>query len=178
MTYEFYSPFFHIPGRYEWCTIHAEQYGSFSCFIVIHSTTEAPVTLYLAADNGLRFMKERFPESTVIQVAEDALQIEMITTTDARGSLAASEGPVRNAHMEFSVSDSASAIASTYGAPDFAVWGSRFSCEGVDLELGATVTGSLTRADGTQERFDGTDGVLTLGSFGRLQERADLQQGR
>lgn len=170
MSYEFYVPFFHVPGRYEWCTIHAEQYGSFDCFIVIHTTTDRPVTVYVSAESGARFMRERFPESTAVRVSPAALQIEAHDTRSARGRVTAEEGPVRSAEMEFVARADALPVATHYGDRSFAVWGSRFWCEGVDMELPAGVTGRVVGADGSEERFENADGILTVGSYGELQE--------
>ncbi len=184
MTHEFYAPFFHLPGRYEWCTIHAEHYGSFDCFIVIHSTTDQPVTVYLSAENGRRFMAGRFPESTTIQVSPDALRIEARGTRSAGGYLEAQAGPVRHVEMEFNAEPGATPAACVYGAPLFAVWGSRFSCEGVDLNLAARARGRVLTATGAEERFADEPGIITSGSYGRLtelrsaSEAADAHQSR
>lgn len=171
MSYEFYAPFFHIPGRYEWCTIHAEHYGSFDCFILIHTTTDKPVTVYLTAENGMRFMRDRFPESAAIEVSPEALSITMDGHRAARGYLSSDRGPVRLAELEWRTEPGATPVASSYGDRSFAVWGSRFSCEGVDLELAARVSGRVVDADGGEAVFSDEPGILTLGSYGRLEER-------
>ena len=186
MTYhEFYAPFAHLPGRYEWCRIHSTTHGSFDCFIVIHGTTAEPVSVYLCSENGARFMVDRFPESETIVVGENDLRIEMVDDDDAirvHGELVATGGPVREARMRFVAPADALPRATPYGGRGFAVWGSRWTCDGVDLELDAAVTGFVTRSDGAPDRelparagsrsetIDGETGVLTLGSYGRLRE--------
>ena len=102
-VYEFYAPFAHIPGRFEWARIHSTTHGSFDCFIVIHEGTDQPVTVYVSSDQGERFMTDRYPESRGIRVLEHNLSI----IAGAKGHtlecrLEAEEGPVRFATMTFS----------------------------------------------------------------------------
>lgn len=169
-THEFYAPFAHIPDRFEWARIHSTTHGSFDCFIVIHEGTHEPVTVYVNSDNGERFMADRYHESRAIRVGERELSI----VSGARGRtlearLAAGEGPVRFATMTFTADPEALPRAVPYGDPDERVWGSRYACEGVDLELPAGVSGEIVLEEGTEE-LAATEAVLTLGSYGRITE--------
>lgn len=160
---EFYAPFAHIPGKYEWCRIHSAGYGSFDTFIIIEDRTDTPVTVYLTSEKGGAFMRDRYPESRVYQ-AEHLI----ISTEDAgrtvSGNLKATEGPVSNSTMVFTgLSDTAGRIV-PYGADDYAVWGSQWSCSGVDMEISCRVTGTITQ-EGSTEIID-SNAVVTLGSYG------------
>ena len=176
--YEFYAPFAHIPGRYEWCRIHSATHGSFDCFIVIGDGTDKPVTVYLTAENGMRFMHDRFPESRTIAVEPTQLQLRSQGGPGrdwiVEGDLTASEGPIAAAHMRFRAAagdrpGDALPQAVPYGGAEFPVWGSRWRCEGVDLELSAQVDGHVTRRDGAKrEELAAAAGILTLGSYGAL----------
>ncbi len=166
---EFYGPFAHIPGRYEWCRIHSPSHGSFDTFIVIETTTDARVTVYVNSENGEAFMADRYPESSCIRVSKDDLVLA--TSADGHmvtGSLSASEGPVRDASMVFLSPSEASVSESDYGGESFRVWGSRWACTGVDLELKALCNGRLKEESGEQI-FKGEEGVITLGSYGRIE---------
>ena len=176
--YEFYSPFVHIPGRYEWCRIHSATHGSFDCFIVIHEGTDKPVTVYVASEHGAAFMADRFPESAAIRVAATELRLQADGAPGGdwvvQGGLTAHDGPLIAAEMTFrapAVDSSGGALprAVPYGGRDFPVWGSRWRCEGVDLELAARVEGYVAhRGAVDREELTGTPGVLTLGSYGAL----------
>lgn len=167
-NWEFYAPFAHIPGRYELARIHTTTHGSFDTWIVIETTTDRPVTVYVNSENGERFMADRYPESTAIRVTPDDLSIESdpwsFTVT---GELRASQGPVRSGQLCFSRPADAVATATPYGGSGFSVWGSRYTCSGVDMETVAALSGSI-QGPGTTEEFDDEAGIITLGSFGRI----------
>ena len=180
--YEFYAPFVHIPGRYEWCRIHSATHGSFDCFIVIRDGTDKPVTVYVASENGASFMADRFPESEAIRVATTDLKLHAHGAPGGdwvvQGGLAAATGPLTAAEMTFRAPRSDSSVdaaggalprAVRYGGSEFPVWGSRWRCEGVDLELAARVEGYVAHRDAAdREELSGTRGILTLGSYGAL----------
>ncbi len=171
--HEFYAPFAHLPGRYEWARIHSTTHGSFDCFIVIHGSTAEPVTVYVSHEAGERFMADRFPESEAIVLAERDLSLRAEESGVARvvlGTMRSSTGPVREARMRFTAGVDAVARAAPYGGRDFPVWGSRWTCEGVDLELDALVEGYANGESGREE-LTGEPSIVTLGSYGRLWER-------
>ena len=165
---EFYAPFAHIPGCYEWCRIHCPSHGSFDTFIVIETETDEAVTVYVASDAGAAFMADRYPESRCIRVPEGALSI----TADASGRrvegfLESSEGPVSLAEMTFEAPADGPLADRAYGGEGHRVWGGRWSCAGVDLEAAASVSGRVV-TEGRERCIDGTDAVLTLGSYGTI----------
>ncbi len=165
---EFFSPFAHIPDQYEWCCIHSPSHGSFNTFIVILEATDKPVIVYVDSDAGTAFMAERYPESQCFLVPKGDLTI---TSSEegrcVKGSLRANIGPISKADMVFKASIDAPLTESSYGASDFAVWGSRWSCEGVDMEVEASVSGDIIR-DGAKETYQ-TTGIITLGSYGKIE---------
>lgn len=169
-TYEFYAPFAHIPGRYELARIHSPTHGSFDTVIAITTTTDRPVVVYVNSTAGERFMADRYPESTAIRVSEDALILEGDAWSPVVGGrLTTDEGPVRRVDLRFAIADdSVLPQAVPYGGGDFSVWGSGFTCSGVDLELPATVAGEVESAEGTVERWSGESAVITRGSFGAI----------
>ena len=169
VCYEFYAPFAHIPGRYEWCRIHSPTHGSFDCFIVIETDTVHPVTVYVCAPNGARFMADRFPESSCIVVGRADLSID--ASEHGRrisGSLSSAHGPVARAEMLFEATQEAVPIAEPYGGGESPVWGGRFSCEGVDLNVAATVTGYIATTEGGRSEVTGMPAIIALGSYGAL----------
>ncbi len=171
-VYEFFAPFAHLPGRYEWCRIRSPTHGVFDCFIVLGESTAAPATVYVNGDAGAAFMADRYPESTCIRVgARDLAITEADGGRRVEGLLRAAEGPVHAASMTFQ-GGSEPPAQTEYGGGGFPVWGGRWTCWGVDLELAAHVTGEVLGADGRRERLDGVPGIVTLGSFGRLEPRA------
>lgn len=168
--YEFYSPFAHIPGQFEWARVHSPTHGSFDCFIVIHEGTDKPVTVYVNSNTGEQFMADRYPESRAIRLGEHDLSIvagAQGRTLECR--MEAAEGPVRFATMTFTADRDALPKAAPYGGPKERVWGSRYSCEGVDLELLSGVSGEIILEDGGEE-IAATEAVITLGSFGKISE--------
>ncbi len=172
-TYEFYAPFAHIPGRYELARIHSPTHGSFDTVIVITTTTDAPVVVYVNSAAGERFMADRYPESTAIRVAPEALTIEGDPWSPVVGGrLRADEGPVHRMNLRFSIIDEpVLPRAVPYGGEDFPVWGSVFTCSGVDLEVPATVSGEVESPQGAVERWNDESAVITRGSFGAIVPR-------
>jgi hypothetical protein len=85
------------------------------------------------------------------------------------GRLEAEVGPVRFATMTFTAHLEALPEAVPYGGPGERVWGSRYACEGVDLQLTAGVSGEIILEEGAEE-LAATEAVLTLGSYGRITE--------
>jgi hypothetical protein len=171
--YEFYAPFAHIPGRYELARIHSPTHGSFDSLIVITTTTDRPVVVYVNSDAGERFMADRYPESTTVRVSKDAMVLEGDPWSPVvSGRLVADEGPVRRVDLRFTIADdSLLPTAVPYGGGDFPVWGSGFTCSGVDLELPAEVSGEVVSTHGNTERWNGDSGVITRGSFGAISLR-------
>ncbi len=181
---EFYAPFAHIPGVYEVCRIHTVEFGSFDTAIVIHHGTDRPVTVYVNEDAGERFMAERFPESSCIRVDADGLTIT--ASPDGRTvhlSLRAATAPLLRAELAFTAHPGGQAEAAPYGDSSFPVWGSRFSCRGIDLNLPARALGHVTLAPNASGPHDAAtdkaivhqgidrEAIIALGSMGILAPR-------
>ena len=97
-VWEFFSPFAHIPGRYEWCRIHSPTHGSFDTFIVIRESTDRPPVVYVNSPEGQRFMAERYPESSCFMVEKEKLTIRSADDgATVEGRLEADEGPISRA---------------------------------------------------------------------------------
>lgn len=168
-VFEFFAPFAHVEGKYEWCRIRSPTHGVFDVFIVLGASTSVPATVYVNSEEGARFMAERYPESAAHRVPPNALFIE---ERDAGrtvvGGLRAASGPVRAAEMTLAAAPGIPRQV-PYGGKGWPVWGStRFTCEGVDLVLDGKATGEIAFADGRVETFDDTPCLVTLGSFGRI----------
>jgi len=172
---EFYSPFAHIEGRYEVCRIHSPSHGTFDTFIVVETTTDQPVTVYVNSPDGERFMKDRYPRCGCVRVGAGDLAIESSADDSlVRGTLRSDVGPVRRAEVEFRTTGSPRPVEVGYGGPDFTVWGSDWSCTGVDLNVPALVTATITLENETVEIRDTPDalsGIIALGSYGTLRGR-------
>jgi len=168
VVYEFYAPFAHIEGRYEWCRIRSPTHGFFDTFIVLGATTADPATVYVNSVLGAAFMAERYPECTTIRVAPGGLLIqESSDGCTVRGRLAASEGPVHEADLELAASPQQLPRAVAYGGEGRPVWGSQYTCWGVDLVLDGKVRGRVVGPE-REEHFGGDACIVTLGSFGRI----------
>ncbi|MCG8453139.1 MAG: hypothetical protein MI717_08165 [Spirochaetales bacterium] len=167
--YEFFAPFAHIPNRYECCRIHAPSHGSFDVFIVIETQTHEPVTVYVNDDAGVAFMASRYPESQCIRVAPEHLTLESQQKgCQVEGYLKAQEGPIQEAHLVFQCTHESALKAVPYGNKGFSVWGSQWSCTGVDMEQEAQVTGFVQTPQGKEE-FHQSSAIITQGSFGHIQ---------
>lgn len=168
-VYEFFSPFVHVPGRYEWCRVRSPTHGVFALFIVLGENTAVPATVYTADAAGMAFMRERYPECTALRA--DVLSLsESGGGYTVSGRMAVDKGPVREAHMTFRADPDALPRQEPYGGTGGPVWGSRFTCWGVDLTLPARVEGRVLTTEGPRS-VSGTEAVLTLGSFGRIAPR-------
>lgn len=168
VVYEFFAPFAHVPGKYEWCRIRSPTHGVFDTFIVLGASTAVPATVYVNSSLGKAFMAERYPECTTHHVPPGHLKLD--ESPDSRtvtGELQSAVGPVREAKMRFMASGNALPKNAPYGGTGAPVWGSRFTCWGVDLNLEATVQGHVKTAAGETHVLQ-LPGILSLGSFGRL----------
>lgn len=166
VVYEFFGPFAHLPGRYEWCRIHSPTHGVFDCFIVLGETTAVPATVYVASAVGEAYMRDRYPECTAVR----ADRLELGSSREGRtvrGRLTAGAGPVREADFALIGGDGVPEQV-PYGGEGTPVWGSeRFTCWGVDLNLPAAAKGFIEGAEGRLE-LDGEPGIVALGSFARI----------
>lgn len=161
---EFFAPFAHVPGRFEWCRIRSPTHGVFDCFIVLGASTAVPATVYVRDDVGKAFMRDRYPECTTLRVPEGDLRIgESDGGRTVTGSLRADAGPVRRAQMTLRGAGGVPEEV-PYGGTGFPVWGGRWTCEGVDLNVPAQVTGFVEGPDGRREDLAGAEGIVTLGS--------------
>jgi hypothetical protein len=167
VTYEFFSPFAHVEGRFEWCRIRSPTHGVFDTFILIGLS---PPVVYTNSAAGERFLRERWPEVETHHIPEDDL---LITERDdgrvVAGMMRASVGPVELAEMTLAAPRDARPEAVPYGGEGKPVWGSkRFTCWGVDLALRGRAQGAVWWADGREERLEDEPAIVTLGSFGRI----------
>lgn len=171
VVYEFFAPFAHIEGRYEWCRIRSPTHGVFDVFIVLGATTAEAATVYVNSVLGQAFMQERYPECTTVRVAPGALRIEESADgCTVRGRLAADEGPVHDADLELVASPQQIPRQVPYGGTGAPVWGSRYTCWGVDLVLDGKAIGHVNGPE-REERFQGEPCLVTVGSFGRIAPR-------
>lgn len=171
VVYEFFAPFAHVEGRYEWCRIRSPTHGVFDTFIVLGESTSHPATVYVNSVLAQAFMEERYPECQTIRVAPSGLIIEEDATgTTIRGTLKAEEGPITEAEMELAASPQNMPEQASYGGTGAPVWGSRYTCWGVDLNLPGKCHGHVKGPD-FEESFDGEPCIVTLGSFGRIAPR-------
>ncbi len=172
--YEFFHPFAHVPGHFEWCRIMAPSHGVFDTFIVLGESTSVPACVYVNSAMGEAFMADRYPESKCIRVG--AMQLRIASENDGRtviGTLEANAGPVREASMRLDASPTALPRGVPYGGQGEPTWGSQWTCTGVDLELDAKVQGTVVPAEGEPIVLQNRSGIVTLGSFGHLQRRTE-----
>lgn len=169
VAYEFFAPFAHIEGRYEWCRIRSPTHGVLDVFIVLGASTSQPATVYVHSEAGASYMRERYPECAAIRVPPGDLRIEEADGgRTVRGALRAAGGPVREARMELRGGEGVPEQV-PYGGHGKPVWGSaRFTCWGVDLALRGRAEGHVAHADGRREELRGAPCIVTLGSFGRI----------
>lgn len=166
VAYEFFAPFAHVPGRYEWCRIRSPTHGVFDTFILL---SRDPVAVYVSDDVGERFMKDRYPECDVFRVGPGDLRMEERDGgRTLLGDLRARSGPVKTVKMTLQAPLAVPRNV-PYGGKGEPVWGSkRWTCWGVDLVLDATVTGAIEWAEGYVEPLQRVPGIVTMGSFGRI----------
>jgi hypothetical protein len=168
VVYEFFAPFAHVPGRYEWCRIRSPTHGVFDTFIALGRSTEDPAAVYVNSELGAAFLRDRFPECQAIRVPP--AQLALKESADGRtvtGRLRAAAGPVREADMALRAPAAAIPRAVPYGGEGRPVWGSRWTCWGVDLVLDGRAEGHVVHVDGRREAVRGPC-IVTLGSFGRI----------
>lgn len=169
VAYEFFAPFAHVPGRYEWCRIRSPTHGVFDTFIVLGASTSVAATVYVNSVLGQKFMAERYPECSTVRVPPDGLAIqEGADGRSVTGKMAADAGPVRRAQMAFRAPGMALPKAVPYGGEGKPVWGGRLTCWGVDLNLEAACDGTVDLGDGRRETLRAAPAIVTLGSFGRI----------
>ncbi len=164
-TWEFYAPFAHIEGKYEWCRIRSTTHGIFDTFIFYPYSEQ--VTVYVVDNAGEQFMRDRYPECDTYR----ALRLEIDEPESGRkvtGMLVADIGPIREASMQFTALGGLPK-AVEYGGSDKPVWNSkRFACWGVDLVLDARASGQIRWHDNRLEQLQDVRAVVTAGSFGRI----------
>jgi len=171
VVYEFFAPFVHVPGRYEWCRVRSPTHGVFDAFIVLSPAgTSGPAKVYVGNDHGLKFMKDRYPECETHLAAPGDLRIE---ERDAGRTvvcnLRARAGPVKTVKMTFQAPGGAIPRNVPYGGKGEPVWGSKkWTCWGVDLVLDAAATGAIEWAEGYVEPLNRVPAIVTLGSMGRI----------
>ncbi|HUR67677.1 MAG TPA: hypothetical protein VM370_00395 [Candidatus Thermoplasmatota archaeon] len=172
VVYEFFAPFAHVPGRYEWCRIRSPTHGVFDTFVVLDPVRgpSGAAIVYVSHDWGAKYMKERYPECEAHLVNMGDLRIEERDNgRTVIGDLKARAGPVKTVRMTFTAPGGATPRQVPYGGRGEPVWGSkRFTCWGVDLVLDATVTGVVEKSEGFVEQLNRAPALLTLGSFGRI----------
>ncbi len=173
VVYEFFHPFVHIEGRYEWCRILSPTHGAFNVFIVLGESTSRPATVYVDQDAGEHFMRDRYPTSDVIRVDAGRLLIDRANDGfEVTGSILADEGPVKQAFMRFIADPDQLPRQVPYGGDGAPIWGEEGrTCWGVDLVVDAEVEGVVALRDGEEESMTGEPGILTIGSFGRIGPR-------
>jgi hypothetical protein len=172
VAYEFFAPFAHVAGKYEWCRIRSATHGVFETFIVLGKSTSHPATVFVNSTLGAAFMAERYPECATVRVPPSGLSIaESADGRTVTGSLKSAAGPLREATMTLRAGPGAIPKAVPYGGEGQPVWGSRWTCWGVDLSLDGHADGRLTWEDGRKETLSGVPCIVTLGSFGRLAPR-------
>ncbi|MEA3202286.1 MAG: hypothetical protein QOE90_3714 [Thermoplasmata archaeon] len=165
VVYEFFAPFAHVEGKYEWCRIRSPTHGVFDVLILLGASTSVAATVYVGSEAGVRYMAERYPECRTFR-GEVSL-VEREGGLALEGRLAAAEGPLRAARMAL-VAPPQVPQQVPYGGAGQPVWGSkRFTCWGVDLVLRGHASGTLAWAEGREERID-APAIVTMGSFGRI----------
>ena len=164
-VWEFYAPFAHVEGKYEWCRLRTTTHGVFDTFILFPYSKQ--VTVYVHDEPGERFMRDRFPECDTFRALRLTLH-EQDEGHIVEGALAAEVGPVQEAMMRF-IASSGLPKAVEYGGSDKPVWNSQhFSCWGVDLNLEARAVGHVRWHDARLERLEDVPAIVTMGSFGRI----------
>jgi hypothetical protein len=169
VVYEFFAPFAHVPGKYEWCRIRSPTHGTVDCFILLGASTSVPATVFVNSVLGQQFMAERYPECTTIRVPPSDLTIaESGDGGTVTGKLRSSNGPVKEVDMTLRAPSTAVPRQVPYGGEGKPVWGGRWTCWGVDLVLDGSADGKILAADGKTTQLRGTPCIVTRGSFGRI----------
>jgi hypothetical protein len=169
VVYEFFAPFAHVPGKYEWCRIRSPTHGVFDVFILLGASTNVAATVYVNSTLAAAFMADRYPECKTVRVPPGGLVLqESPDGATVTGRLRAIEGPVREVDMTLRAAGQAIPQQAPYGGEGKPVWGSRFTCWGVDLNLEGNADGRIVWADGRAEQMRGEPCIVTRGSFGRL----------
>jgi hypothetical protein len=174
VVYEFFAPFAHVEGRYEWCRIRSPTHGVFDVFIVLNPEgTQRPAVVYVNDEAGKSFMADRYPACKTIQLPGEALVLaERERGRVVQGRMESRQGPVRKAEMTFTADADETPTNVAYGGTGSAIWGNEaLTCWGVDLVLRAEVSGEIHHESGEIEAFAGDDALVTLGSFGRIARR-------
>ncbi len=169
VVYEFFAPFAHVEGKYEWCRIRSPTHGVFDTFILLGASTAVPATVYVNSVLGQAFMRDRYPECTTYRVNPGNLKID--ESADGRtiaATVTATEGPITSAIMSLRAPPAAIPQAAPYGGDGKPIWGSRWTCWGVDLNLAGSCDGQIVRADGKKVVLRGTPCIVTVGSFARI----------
>lgn len=175
VAYEFFAPFAHVAGKYEWCRIRSPTHGVFDVFILLGASTSAPATVYVNGTLGAAFMAERYPECTTLRVPPGALRItESPDGAVVSGHLEATQGPLQAITMTLRSSPASMPRQVPYGGDGKPVWGSRWTCWGVDLNVEGSAEGTILWTDGRREALRGVPCIVTRGSFGRLAPRPTL----
>src|SRR5579859_3757514 len=120
-AWEFYAPFAHIEGKYEWCRIHSTTYGIFDTFILYPYSEK--VTVYVIDDAGAQFMRDRYPECDTYRAMRLIIE-ERDAGLVVHGTLVAEVGPIREATMHFTAMDGLPKSVE-YGGNDKPVWNSK-----------------------------------------------------
>jgi len=172
VVYEFFAPFAHVEGKYEWCRIRSPTHGVLDTFILVGET---PVVVYVNGTEGERFMADRYPETLCYRVPKASLRIrESADGRTVEGFLRATVGPVRRAAMTLQAKGDAVPRDVPYGGKGKPVWGSqRWTCWGVDLVLDALADGRVEWNDRGVDELKRTPALVTLGSFGRIAPLAE-----
>ena len=171
VVYEFFAPFAHVPGKYELCRIRSPTHGIFDVAIVLGKDTSLAATVYVNSSMATAFMAERYPECATIRVPPGDLVIaESADGNTVTGKLRANDGPVRELDLTLrAVGGIPKQVP--YGGEGKSVWGSRFTCWGVDLNLEGNADGRLVWSDGRTQKLRGEACIVTRGSFGRIAPR-------
>lgn len=174
-VYEFFAPFAHVEGRYEWCRIRSPTHGVFDVFILLGASTSDPATVYVSSDAGALFMQERYPACATFRVdGKDLVIRERDDGRTVEGELHAATGPVSCATMRFTAARDAPVSQVPYGGEGRPIWGNEArTCWGVDLVVRGRANGGVTWRDDTRgpEQLEDVPASITLGSFGRIAPR-------
>ncbi|HVL88467.1 MAG TPA: hypothetical protein VM681_10770 [Candidatus Thermoplasmatota archaeon] len=174
VAYEFYAPYAHVPGRFEWIRLRTRTHGTFDAFVLLPADANAAPDVFVNSDDGSDFLHERFPEARAWRVPERALRIdERDAGRTVAGRLRSEDGPLREADMVLSVPIREPPQTVRHGGEGAPRWGSKqWTGWGVDLALRATAAGTIRWAERHRpEDLRAVPAVVTLGSFRRIASR-------